>query len=346
MTTVLSIIGAIIIIGIFVTCHEFGHYYVGKKSGIGIVEFAVGFGPKLWSKVKNGIRYSIRLIPLGGFTQFVGEDEEIKNDPRAFNNTPIWKRFLTILAGPVMNLIFALLMTVIVLVGFGDAAPYVVEVDPTMPAYEAGLMPGDRIAGVNGEKIDFYQFEFQKTVLGTGLSGYEGDSLSIDIEREGELMTVEVPLAQTADGPRMGISYGVFRRNFSFFEGLKLSFKWMYYVIVELLSALIGMFTGKHNIQDMGGIVYTVQIISEVIRTGWENVFRIGAMLSINLGVFNLLPFPALDGGRLVFLGIEKITKNGVSKNVEAIFNMVGMVILLLLAAVLVFVDVGRIMGG
>lgn len=346
MTTVLCIIGAIIILGIFVTCHEFGHYYVGKKSGIGIVEFAVGFGPKLWSKVKNGIRYSIRAIPLGGFTQFVGEDEEIPNDPRAFNNAPIWKRFLTILAGPVMNLIFALIMTMIVLVGFGDAAPYVVEVDPNLPAYEAGLMAGDRIASVDGVAVDFYNFEFQKTALGKGLASYEGDTVSIEVEREGELMNIDVPIADTADGRKIGISYGVYRRTFTFWEGISLSFKWMYLVIVELLSALWGMIAGGQGLQDVGGIVYTVQIISEVIRTGWENLFRIAAMLSINLGVFNLLPFPALDGGRIVFLGIEKVTNNGVSKKVEGVFNMVGMVILLGLALLLVFVDIRRLMGG
>lgn len=346
MSTILCVIGAVIILGIFVTCHEFGHYFVGKKCGIGIMEFAVGFGPKLWSKVKNGTRYSLRLIPLGGFTQFVGEDEEIPDNPRAFNNAPVWKRFLTILAGPVMNLIFALLMAMIVLVGFGDAAPYIVEVDSTMPAYEAGLMPGDRIAAVDGVAVDFYDFEFDKTALGKGLANYEGESVSLKIERDGELMEIDVPIANTEDGRRIGISYGIYRRHFSFFEGLALSFKWMYYIIAELLGALWGLVAGTGAITDLGGIVYTVEIISEVIRTGWENIFRLAAMLSINLGIFNLLPFPALDGGRIVFLGIEKVTKKGVSRNTESIINMVGLFLLFALALVLVVVDIRRMIVG
>lgn len=245
-----------------------------------------------------------------------------------------------------MNLIFALLMTMIVLVGFGDAAPYIVEVDQTMPAYEAGLQAGDRIAEVDGKVIDFYSFEFDDTVLGKGLANYEGDTLSLTVERNGELISMEVPIAQTADGPRMGITYGVYRRTFSFFEGIRLSFKWMYCIIVELLGALWGIFTAGKGLSEVGGVVYTVQIISEVIRTGWENIFRLAAMLSVNLGVFNLLPFPALDGGRIVFLGIEKVTRKGVTKKAEAIVNTIGMLILFALAAVLVVVDIRRIIGG
>lgn len=345
LITILCIIAAILLIGLFVTTHEFGHYYVGKKCGIGIVEFAVGFGPKLWSTVKNGIKYSVRAIPLGGFTQFVGEDDDIPDNPAAFNNAPIWKRFLTILAGPVMNLIFALLMCMVVLVGYGDAAPYIVEVHEGMPAEEVGLQYGDRIAAVDGVTIDFYDFDFKKTALGKGLANYDGDSVELTVERDGEEIVLEVPLRDTENGRMIGISYGVFRRKFSFFDGLRLSFKWMGCIIVTLLETLWGLIAFGKGVQDVGGIVYTTKIISDVIRTGLENVFRVACVISVNLGIFNLLPFPALDGGRLVFLGIEKITRRGVPKKVEGIFNAVGLVILLGLAVLLIFKDFFTIFG-
>ena len=343
--TILCVIAAILLISLFVTTHEFGHYYVGKKCGIGIVEFAVGFGPKLWSTVKNGIIYSIRAIPLGGFTQFVGEDEDLPDNPRAFNNAPIWKRLLTILAGPVMNLIFALLMSMIVLVGYGDAAPYIVEVQQGMPAAEVGLQYGDRIAAVDGVEIDFYDFDFQKTALGKGLADYDGESVELTIDREGEELTIDVPIEDTEEGRRIGISYGVFRRKFFFFDGLRLSFKWMWGIIVTLLETLWGLIAFGKGVEEVGGIVLTTKVISDVIRTSLENVFRVACVISVNLGIFNLLPFPALDGGRIVFLGIEKITNRGVSKKAEGIINFVGLALLMVLAVLLIFKDFGTIFG-
>jgi len=198
---------------------------------------------------------------------------------------------------------------------------------------------------VDGVEIDFYDFDFKKTALGKGLSNYDGDSIELKIDREGEEIIMDVPIADTEDGRMIGISYGIFRRKFSFFDGLRLSFKWMWSIIVMLLETLWGLIAFGKGVEEVGGIVYTTKVISDVIRTGLENVFRVACVISVNLGVFNLLPFPALDGGRIVFLGIEKITGKGISKNVEGIINFVGLAVLMVLAVLLIFKDFGTIFG-
>ena len=140
MNTVLGIIGGLLLLTFLVVAHEFGHFKAGRACDMRIEEFAVGFGPKLFSKVRDGIRYSIRALPLGGFVQFYGEDaQEVLEEPRAFNNRPIWQRFLTLLAGPAMNILLAFVLTVGVLVGYGDFVPVVASVQEGMPAQSAWM---------------------------------------------------------------------------------------------------------------------------------------------------------------------------------------------------------------
>ena len=148
-----TILVGLLVLTVLVVVHELGHFFVGRACGIKILEFGVGFGPKIWSKVKNGIRYSIRALPLGGFVQFLGEDEDV-NDPDAFNNKPVWRRFLTVLAGPLTKIVFAFLLTVVILTAFGDNVPYIYEVVPGSTAEEAGLMAGDKIVEYDGQKMD------------------------------------------------------------------------------------------------------------------------------------------------------------------------------------------------
>ena len=341
METVLTIIAGLLLLTILVVAHEFGHYVVGKKCGIGIVEFAAGFGPKIISKVKNGIRYSLRALPLGGFVQFVGEDDEIPNDPKAFHNRPIWQRFLTILAGPVMNILVALLLTISFLVIFGDAAPYVAKVDTVSPAEAAGLMQGDRIVQIGDHTIDFYtELEFMdlQQVLADA-----GDSIAIGVNRDGEVYTYEVGIDQQTQ--KIGISYGGYRYTFSFFEAIAKSFKWLYLIIAEMLRFLAGLVTTGQGAADVTGPVGTVTIISYAVSRGAEVIMRMASLLSINLAIINLLPLPALDGGRLVFLIVEKIRGKAVPRNVEGIVNMLGLVLLFGLMILLTYQDIVRLVS-
>ena len=273
--------------------------------------------------------------------QFVGEDDN-DSDPKAFNNQPAWKRLLTIFAGPFMNVICALVLTMAVLLSFGDTAPYIMEVQENTPACEAGIIAGDRIAGINGKTIDFYSELSLKS--NEGIFTANGDFVSLTVERDGELLSYEIPFNENEDGTKtIGILYGGARRHFGFFEAISLSFKWMYLLIVETIKALGLMFFKGQGTQDLMGPVGTVMYIGKAtVYYGFEVALRLASMISINLAVINLLPFPGLDGGRMMFLGIEKITGNRVPKNIEGIINFAGLVLLLILIVVLTVQDVTR----
>lgn len=342
LNVLLTIIYGLLILNILVVIHEGGHFLVGKRCGIKINEFSVGFGPKLFGRKKGEIDYSLRALPLGGYVAFFGEDEEVdeKEEPRAFNNRPVWQRFLTVLAGPAVNIIFAWIVTVIVLVSYGDYVPTIVEVPEGLPAYEAGVEKGDIITMIDGKKIDF-SMEF-------GAADINGkESIVLGVQRADGYHEFEIETVKNEEGRNIiGIQYSqAERKRFSFFEAVKLSFKWMYLIVVELLGALRNAIFGGAGISQMSGPVGTIQVVGEVVRTGFENILRILALLSINLGIVNLLPFPALDGGRLVMLVIEKIIGRKVNRKVEAVINLVGIILLFVLMFFLTYQDIARLIG-
>lgn len=341
LNTVLTILFGLLMLTLLVLVHEGGHFFVGKSCGIRIDEFAVGFGPKLLSREKDGIRYSVRALPLGGFVQFYGEEEEVDAayEPRAFNNRPIWQRALTIAAGPVMNILFALLLTVAVLVGYGDYVPQIASVEQGMPAYVAGLQEGDRIVMLNGKRIDF-SMEFDAAQI----SGSE--HITIGVEREDGYHEFEMNTVKSEEtgNYRIGITYTEYaRRRFGFFEALGLSFKWLWLVIKEMFTALGAAIFGGKGISELSGPVGTITIVGEAVRYGFETILRMAALLSINLGIMNILPFPALDGGRLLFLGVEKLRGRPLDRKVESYINLGGLALLFLLMIVLTYQDIARL---
>lgn len=342
MSWILTILYTIIMIMLLVMIHEFGHFIVGYKSGIQINEFAVGFGPKLFKKEKNGIIYSVRCLPIGGFVQFHGEDDDLPNDPKAFNNAPLWKRFFTILAGPAMNIILAIIIAVIALACYGDLNVTINEVEAGSPAQEAGLMPQDIITGINGSRIDFYSEYYTKRDEITS-----SDTVKITVERDGKELDFTVHPKMTDEGQRlMGVSLIFTRKTFSFFEAFILSFKWIFMFTVQMLQVLFDSL--KHlDTSQLSGIVGMTQSVNQTVEAGGglENLLRMASLLSLNLGIFNLLPFPALDGGRLVFIIIEKIRRKPVSRKAEGYINFIGLMLLFLLMILLVFQDVGRIIS-
>ena len=344
MSTVLTVILGLFILTILVVAHETGHFLVGRACDIRINEFSVGFGPRLFSKEKKGIRYSVRALPVGGYVLFYGEDQEVDAtyEPRAFNNRPIWKRFVTLLAGPFMNIVLAFLITVIVLTVFGDYVPTIRSVEAGMPAYEVGLQAGDRIVMVNDKKVDFsMEFEMASEDFSTS------ETVELGVERAGKYLEFSVPLAQDAEGKmRMGISYdSATRYQFDFFEAIGLSFKWMYLIIVQMLSFLGGLIFRGQGMSSVAGPVGTITLMGQAMRSGPEVALRMAALLSINLGIMNILPFPALDGGRIVFLGIEKLRGKPISREKEGYINLAGLVLLFLLMILLTYQDISRLLA-
>jgi regulator of sigma E protease len=239
----LSYVGAILVIALIVVVHEFGHYSIGRACKIKIVEFAVGFGPKIKKWVKNGIIYSIRWLPLGGFTKFYGEDEE-SDEKLAFNNQPAGRRALTIAAGPVYNIVFAFIMTVIMLCAFGDYLPTVGSVLEGSPAQEAGLQVGDVITEMNGVKLDF------DMELESAIAAADYKTMDITVQRDGQTLSLKIPYryyeqinGETYNRYMVGItSFGRERVTFGFFEAVGLSFKWMFLLVKGTLDALFSIF--------------------------------------------------------------------------------------------------------
>ena len=349
VVTALSIIGAVLIIAIIVVVHELGHYSIGRACKIKIVEFAVGFGPKIKSWIKNGIIYSIRWLPLGGFTKFYGEDEE-SDEKLAFNNQPAGRRALTIVAGPVYNVVFALLLVLVVLTAFGDAVPIISDVWADSPAEAAGLQAGDIILKMNGVEMDFAM------ELDEAIAASDNKIMDITVQRGDEIISLEVPYQyyenyilngdteNLVTGYKTGISVGGQRVTYSFFEAIGLSFKWMYVYIKYTLLTLFGIVrTGDTS--TVISIVGVAKLLGDALRSSLENVLRFGVMISSSLAVFNLLPLPALDGGRLVFIGIEKVFRKPVPRNVEGIIHFIGFALLMIFAIFIIYQDFARGLG-
>ncbi len=342
MSWVLTILYTVVMIMVLVMIHEFGHFIVGYKSGIKINEFSIGFGPKIFSKVKKDIRYSIRCLPVGGFVQFHGEDEDMPNDPLAFNNAPLWKRFFTILAGPMMNIILAIIIAVVALSCYGDLNVAINEVNPGSPAEEAGIMEDDIIVGINGSRIDFYsEYYTRRDEISSS------DTVELTLLRGDEKIDVTVHPREEEGGQRLiGVTLRFDRKTFNFGEAFILSFKWIFMFTVQMLQVIFESLKNLDTSQ-LSGIVGMTQTVNQTVEAGGglENLLRMASLLSLNLGIFNLLPFPALDGGRLVFIIIEKIRRKPVSRKVEGCVNFVGLMLLFALMILLVFQDVGRIIG-
>jgi len=343
LDTIVTIIAGLLVLTVLVLVHECGHFFVGKKCGILIEEFAVGFGPKLLSKVKNGIRYSVRAFPLGGFVQFYGEDQDVKNEPRAFNNRPIWQRLVTLLAGPLMNLVFAVLITVMVLSIFGDYVPVIAGINENMPAEQTGLAAGDRVVEINGRRIDF-SMEFS---LGFDEAKKEGDSVNLGVERDGEILYYDVPFTaeENASDKVIGINYQNQRKTFGVLESLGLSFKWLYLVIAEMLRFLGGLIFRFEGAGEVTGPVGIIALIGQMVRSGPEVIMRLAALLSVNLAIMNLLPVPGLDGGRVVLLGVEAVRRKPMPREKEGLINLVGLILLFGLMILLTIQDISGLIA-
>ena len=350
LSNFLYILLAIVMLGVIVTVHEFGHYLVGRLCGIGIVEFSVGFGPRLLGWERKGIQYSLRAIPLGGYCAFVGEDER-NDDPRAMNNQPVWKRFITVLAGPFMNFVLAFIVCAIMLHGYfiAETYPIVDQAMAGMPAEAAGLIAGDRIVEVNGTDITNDSAGVSQ-IITTIQSGDLSRPIDVVVERDGQRQDFAITAVPVTgeDGQSTRYQIGIVfsSRTYSFAESIREAGSYMAETTGMMLESLRNLIFKGEGLEDTAGTVGIIAVVAQRAREGVYMVLWLMFIISLNLGIMNLLPIPALDGGRLLFLIVEMIRRKPIPPEKEGTVHAIGMVLLLGLFVVLTFHDIVRLVSG
>lgn len=341
---VITVVSTLLILTALIVVHELGHYFVAKKRGIAVSEFAIGFGPRLIKWHRGETEFSIRPIFIGGFVKFA-DDMEKEPQPGDFRSASLKSRFLTILAGPVMNVIFALVIAAVILTAFGDSQPVVAEVQPDTPAAEAGLMPGDVIKKWNGVTVDF-SYDMQDVA-----DAKNDASVPLVVERDGQKYSYDIPYAEMTDKNgdtvnAIGISYAMEEKSFNFFEALGLSFKWIYMQMKAILVTLGKLIFLGQGVENVAGIVGTAAVVGTAVQSlNGEFILLLIALISVNLAIMNLLPIPALDGGKIIMYIVEGVRRKPAPEKLESALNFIGFALLMGLAVFLVFQDVGRLMG-
>ena len=349
-----TILVFILIFGIVVIAHEFGHFIVAKLNGIKVTEFAVGMGPVLAKYTKGETRYVLRLLPIGGACMFEGEDgvysseqnKEKEKQEGAFSEANVWARIATVFAGPFFNVILGFLLTLIV-VGFsGSVSPTVNGVMEGYPAQEAGIQEGDLITRVDGEKV-YLQGE---VTLISALN--RGETVKIEYIRDGKKYATELTPRYSEEDARyyMGFTLGQYVECKGL-DLLKYSYYETRYWLKATVKSLFMLVQGKLSSDDLSGPVGIAVTIDETIEqtkpygipTVVLTMINFAVLLSVNLGVMNLLPIPALDGGRLLFLFIEVLRGKPIPPEKEGIVHFIGFVALMILMVFVMYHDIARI---
>ncbi len=353
---IITILVFILIFSIVVISHEFGHFILAKKNGIHVVEFSVGMGPTIVSHQGKETRYTLKLFPIGGACMFEGEDGLVNEENKGtdlqsiegtFQSANVWGRISTVFAGPFFNILLAFLLSLIV-VGFGGSdRPVIKGTMEGYPAAEAGIRAGDKIIRINGERIRVYRE--------VSLISYanRGEELEIEYERNGIRHTTEVvPMYDKTSGRYyiglQGAGEYVKCSNLQIFE---YGYYEVRYWLISTFKSIGMMFQGKVKADDLAGPVGIAQVIDNAIEetkpmglpTVILTMINISILLSVNLGVLNLLPLPALDGGRLVFLLIEVLRGKPVPPEKEGMVHFAGFVLLMLLMVFVLYNDIMRL---
>jgi regulator of sigma E protease len=337
----LAILIAIFVFLILIVSHELGHFVFARATGIYVNEFAVGLGPRVFGIKGKETEFVLRAIPFGGACMMLGEDEEDAN-PRAFNQKKIWQRMLVIFGGPLMNFLTAIFIFIIVfmVMGMPSGSNIVGEVVAGQAAQTAGIRAGDAIVEVN----DTATADWNQVV--TAISQQEvGAPLALTVERDGQYLELAVQPYFDESSQRWLIGISQQMETVSLGQSIKLGFQQSYYMTKALLGALVGMISGQMAV-DVAGPVGVISIVGQAAETGWQNLLILTAFLCINLGVINLLPIPALDGSRLVFLAVEGVRRKPLPREKEGMIHFIGFALLIGLMVIITFQDVLRLAHG
>lgn len=328
----MTIIYAIIIFCLLIFVHELGHFIVAKACGVKVNEFAIGMGPAIFKKQKGETLYAVRLFPIGGFCAMEGEDEDSEDD-RAFNNKPAWQRALVLTAGSFMNLLTAVVLMIIIAFVVGQATTTVNEVLDDSPAYRAGMMSGDRIVEVDGTAVD----EWNDVITYIGESSR--DTADIVVERDGAQQTLTAALEYDKESGRNKIGITPEMKH-SIAGSVGSGMKNTWNMTVMMYKVIKQLFTGDVSVSELSGPVGIVYAVNQSAKAGVIYVVYLASLLSLNLAIMNMLPFPALDGGRLLFLLIRKITGKRITDAIEGKIHFIGIILLMVLMVYVTWNDI------
>ncbi len=358
ITGAIPIIIGILIFGVLIVVHEWGHFVAARRNGILVEEFAIGMGPKLFGIKKGDTLFTIRAFPMGGFCKMLGDEgdeaENLKKDERAFYSKPVWRRITVILAGAVMNLLLALLIFLVIVLGSGYSTTTVKTVIADSPAQAAGIMPNDKIVKINGSSVRTFE-ELQLNIERTS-----GNSADVTILRGKEKIVISIVPKKSGEAYILGVTPQQYAGVFIKGEGLEKvnisgsisnAFWQLIYWIKMSFFGISELFKRNVSLNDMAGPIGIVSIIGNVYTTGvtisrWltaVTILRLMAIISASIGIFNLLPLPALDGGRFVFLLVEGIRKKPVPPEKEGLIHFVGLVALMALGVFIAYNDIAKI---
>ncbi|HHX49868.1 MAG TPA: RIP metalloprotease RseP [Clostridia bacterium] len=334
----MTILLTILILGILIFAHELGHFVVAKLVGIKVHEFALGMGPLLVSKKVGETTYSLRALPIGGFNRMAGMEPGEGDDPKGFNKKTVGQRMGVIAAGSLMNFVLAVIFFIIVFMGIGIASNsnLIAGVIEGSPAHQAGLKPGDRLVAIDEKPTPTWM-----DLTGVIRSSPEQD-LKITVERGKERFQV-VLRTELDMQERVGM-IGI-KRHFEktgLFASIKMGITYSLAIIIAIVKDLVKIITGQVA-ADVAGPVGIVQLVGEAAGFGWATLINFAGILSLNLGLINLFPIPALDGSRLIFLGIEGIRGRPINPENENFIHFVGFALLIALMLLITYKDILRI---
>lgn len=370
----LTIIVFILILGILVFVHELGHFLAARRFGTAADEFGLGFPPRLFGFYKStggnwkwkwgrgevtdaaDTVYSLNVVPLGGFVKIRGENGEDRSDQKSFANKPIWQRTIMLAAGVLMNILLAAVLFSIIL-GVGadqsidgvdvngahvsDRRIQVLSVSESSPAAEAELQAGDRIVGINGQS--FATVEEMQNFVGNKA----GESLAYTIQRDGTEITKDITPITLSETNRGGIGIAISEMAFVRFpwylavvEGIKTTGLFLWLIIAGFYQLIVKLVSGVSVSAEVAGPVGIAVLTGQVVELGFMYIVQFAALLSLNLAVINILPIPALDGGRILFLLIEKIKGRPIKQQTEALIHNIGFALLIALVILVTFKDI------
>ncbi len=346
LSSVLNVAGTVLltvlIFGLIIFIHELGHFLTAKATKIKVNEFALGMGPALFHFTRGETKYALRLFPIGGYVSMEGENED-SDDDRSFGHRPVWCRILVVVAGALMNLVLGFIIVLIITANQSAVASTTIAVFDSQATSNTALKENDEIIKINGSRVRIdYDIIFSLVRDTDGKADFV-------VRRDGEVVTladVPFPVQKTAEGQTIRLDFKVFPVEKNIFSVTRQAFFYSVTIARVVWISLLDLITGKFGVQQLSGPVGVSQAIGQASSIGWQSVFSLAAFITINVGIFNLLPLPALDGGRLLFLIIEIIRRKPVNPKYEGFVHTAGFALLILLMIVVTFNDIARLIRG